>query len=416
MRIRARCEQDIDEASEMNPKKSLLTMLRFATVLGAVSPTRRGFRWICVQRLLPCLLLGILRAEIEPVEIEGTIRTSSLDRNGKRSDPSCTEFLVRTAGDQWYMRTVPQSPRTGVHDPESITEIAHDGRDTYQLITFSPGSVEAARRSSIPIQSTNLQYAYVREGEFPTHCGSAERLVWLAFCSWKRLSNHLDVPSIRVPEGYYEDGVTVRSSHRLIAEGTLPEWFEQTAPGYVLIRNGTNTQRVYFPPPYDQGFVDFVYGTVAVTNAFGGVFPTAFTGTFFILYAAEPNAKPNRYPCVEMEARVSRLDRSRTDALEPTITSAANVYDYRFGSRVDRPAMFIEDKGEWVRRNDPDPAKVIASKRALKPYSTAASSPIRGRFALAMMLAVLLSPLLVLALKRARVIRDHITMNRKPNK
>jgi len=220
----------------------------------------------------------------------------------------------------------------------------------YQTEAFKPDN------SKQPSRDARQVHAHATEGIFPYKAGSIERLLWLAYCSRGYLATN-DLPSMRDPLTS-ELQPLVKSSLRLSEPSGLIIGIDQFVP-FIFGWRSTNLVMVRYPPPFDNGWVDFEYRVGSVSNIDGTYLPSSFSAGCFLI---ERQPVPKRFCATSVTGWVEHAFLEDRKVGLPEISHDANVYDSRFTNAAGFALMYAEQKrAPWLDRSDPKLREAVQS-------------------------------------------------------
>lgn len=335
-------------------------------------------------------------------EVEGVMTMLSGLPDGGTLTSNVFRFEVRVDGERWFVRRANVLVEAGVTTNWLHKELACDGRDLYRTDEFPRNAVMPGSRTT-----TNLLYGYAEDGHFPRSGTSADRILWLAYCSAADLSDNELIPSIRAPKDV--DCRPLRMEIERLQVDGLPLRFQQTCPGYITKREGKAVTRVaHYPPPFDAGWVDFEYQVDAFTNFMGTAIPLLFSAGFY-LPLETGGAEMVRFCTTSVSGLVTRVSSLKSAVEMPAFGQRANVYDYRFTNSAGRPLMYVEQKEEhWLRRTDEKLREAIQAKQHMLPVGKRQASGTTRLLVLAVLGCVSTGPLIILAARKWRSRQDSL--------
>jgi hypothetical protein len=294
-------------------------------------------------------------------EVEGELVTTMYSPQGEVRRATRHEFKVKVSGERWLIRTEDLDVRAGNKQSVERREISCDGRDVFEL-NMLPSSMATQATN----RSTNRLYAFARGGTFPAKVLPSERVLWLAYCSSASFTAGSNLPSFRAPLDAAAQ--PLRCESELLPVSGLPLRYAQTAPGFLVFHDGKQPDRLDFPPPFNQGFVEYEYRATALTNLDQWVVPTAFEARFFAI-AIKSATEGARYMPNQRRGTVTRVAAVTADEWRPQFGEAANVYDYRFTNGAGRLLTYVEtNRTSWIERDDPKLRETVAAKAPMPVY------------------------------------------------
>jgi len=321
-------------------------------------------------------------------QAEGTITCFVFNKNNKVENKIEKRFIVDSSGVQWKIHTFDVGEANAQNSVYLYTEAGYDGTNIFYLQmddtnkaglyglknfltekNFCPATGRVLKADSPPC--LELDYVYP---------------VWLAYCSFSYLSNHIGgkiVAPVWSQSGSYSRPPPKTEE---VAKWDLNsssfvkkmEWFSDGT--FTVTDHDGSNKTIKMPPPYDNGFLQASMETVSETNFNGMLLPQQYViKTFFPNWDSKGDTNLNI-----ITSFVVNLDavRAVTDfSCFPALNIKTLVKDYRVSINNNNDPVSYVSTTNWNTEKE-----VEAKLHNAGLYGGESKTPFRGRAVVLLMM------------------------------